>query len=144
MTTESTVNTNRQESRIQIDNSILASLIALSQTIGQLQGEIAVLKVSGIDLEPIYKELQSLTRIMVTGDSNVESIISQIRGLKEKVTTIQEKIKKIEDEIKDIVNEDKKTNKEVKLVTIQNVWKIVGAIATMIAAGVLTWLGIKV
>lgn len=131
------------QDRLQIDNSILASLIALSQTLGQVQGELAILRASGVDLEPIHKEIQTLNKILLNGDASQESVVSQIRDLKNKVEAVRDRIREVEDSWEQYKETNALEINERKKINLENIWKVILMIAAPLAAGVMAWLGLK-
>lgn len=132
-----------ERARFQIDNSILASLIALNQSIGQLQGEIAVLKASGVPIEEIQKDIENLNRIIINGDVNAESLIQQIRRYKESIDDIKDRVKKTEDVLKKIEQDTAEVTSEKKIINLQNWWQVGLLIIGALITGGLGWLGIK-
>ena len=132
-----------ESARLQIDNSILASLIALSQSLGQLQGEIAVLKASGVNMQDVQNEVENLNKIVITGDSNLESLVHQIRMFKNSVEDIKLRLKTTEDAIDTIEDEKTQSELETKKISVQNTWQVVLLIVGALITGVFAWLGIK-
>lgn len=133
----------RKVQRQDIDHSVLASLITLSQTMGQIQGEIAILKASGIDLKPIEKQLDSLNKIVINGDINNESLISQIKNLNFKVTDIKGNLDRISTNKEMLEFERLKIKSETKRINLDNFWKIVLAVIGIGGTVIGAWFNLK-
>jgi hypothetical protein len=140
-----TTNTNMpgSQARSQIDNSILASLIELSQKLGQVQGELTILRANGVDLEPIHREIESLNKILISGDASHESVVNQIRDLKNKVDAVRDRIKEVEEGWEQYKEKNALDTNERKKINLENFWRIILMIAAPLAAGVMAWLGLK-
>lgn len=135
-----------QNSRLQIDNSVLASLITLSQQMGQIQGEISVLKAYSSDISSLGSEiaeledqLKNIDKIVLTGDLNQESLNTQIQKFKNILFDVKSKISDLEKTMTDM--EDKTT--KVTLMNVENIWKVVMAIVGFLTTVGLAWLGFK-
>ena len=131
------------QSRIQIDNSILASLITLNQTMGRLQGEIAFLKANGVDIHEIQEQVNSLNKIVITGDSNLESIVFQIRRFRESLEDIKTRVSSLEGHISILQTSSSVLDLESRKIQLDGWWKLIILVATSVTAVVLGWLGIK-
>lgn len=143
MTTINEAPTKLEEPFSQINHSVLASLIAISQTLGQLQGEVAVLKASGVDLEPIEREIENLNKIVITGDLTSDSLLIQIRNLKTIVDQIQERVKRAEVILNRINQEKASIKADKEKINLENMWKVIFLIGGAIASGILAWLKLK-
>lgn len=131
------------QSRLQIDNSTLASLIALNQSIGQLQGEIAVLKATGVNLKDIERTLDNLNKIVVTGDINSESLIRQIRDYKGSVEELLHRVRSTEKLIEGISDKKKVNSEKTISFSIDSIWKVIVVLVGAILTGLATWLDLK-
>lgn len=138
-----------QSRRSQIDSSVLASLIGLSQSMGQLQGEMTALKAAGIDLSsvkgdliPVKRDVEALKKIVVTGDYDQTSLQEKIRNIETILENIQERLRNYEKRVdrEERIEED---NIEVKKIDVENKWKIWFYIVTTIGTALLAYLGLK-
>ncbi len=126
-------------SRLQIETATLASLISISQSMGQMQGEIAILKARGADITDIQNQADNIERIVINGDTNQESLIFQVQRLRNNVDQFKTQIKALEDSIKDIEG----INIANKGIHIQNSWQVVILVIGALITAVLGWLGLK-
>lgn len=133
------------KSRVQIDNSILASLIALSQSMGQLQGEIAIIKASNLNVQQFQQDLAELHKVVVTGDLNTESFVSQIRRVRDQIKDMETRLIDTEKVVDQYLQDekDRKSKLAIKRIDRQNIWKIIFKVITVAATGVLAWMGLK-